>query len=670
MMQQLAWHFDFHSHRQIRIGHDPDVEAMAAELAAAGVGEIITFAKCHTGFAYYPTACGTPHPLMKGDCFGDVVKACKAKGIEVLAYISFGIDGEAGRRHPEYAQVHDRAKGPYISKDHFVSTCPFTPYIDELMLPMIQEVIDGYDVDGFFFDTMGAMGICHCAFCEAEYRARYGSDIPADASSPEWGQYGAFRRERAWRVVERVGKYITDQRPHFKVGFNWVGTVRFPERMPEGVTCLTCDYSTTGPQSLQASFHASYSKTADRPADVMYTIINNGWRDWAPRPLPGLEQTGLPIWAHGCRPYLGDRLHPTNRLDPMTVRAVRFMGDVQRRVAAEYPAESARQISEITMLIGPEGVYGGDLRRFAADHSGVVPIEGMHRLLLDAGHCCAIVAEDFLASRLAETKLFLLSGNEAIAAASDAQLRQWVEDGGALLVVGRVPTVDGRPMDWLGVAREPTPWQDHIYLPLFAPDEEKSPVLVHGDFHKVAATDAEVVLEAIQPYDCSHGMRFGHATGPVSFATSGVPALTRRTLGKGQVYYLEAPVGWDYANLANYWQADWFRTLLERLLPRPLARVVSEAGTVEVVPHADGNSVWAFLVNHGGEQQTFTGRTVRTFAQVPPYPVTLEVAVPSGKSVARVTVGGAAAEFAVADGIVRIPQICDSIWRVVRVDWR
>jgi hypothetical protein len=669
MMQQLAWHFDFHSHEQIRIGHDPDVAGMATELAAAGVEEIITFAKCHTGFAYYPSKCGNPHPLMKGDCLGDVVTACKAKGVDVLAYISFGIDGEAGRRHPEYAQVRDRAKGPHISKDHFVSTCPFTPYIDELMLPMIQEVIDGYDVDGFFFDTMGAMGVCHCDYCEAEYKGRYGKDIPVDANAPDWGQYGAFRRERAWRVVEQVGKFITDQKPDFKVGFNWVGTVRFPEKMPEGVTCVTCDYSTTGPQSLQASFHASYSKTADRPADVMYTDINRGWGDWAPRPLPGLEQTGVPIWAHGCRPYLGDRLHPTNRLDPMSVRAIRFMGDVQTRVAAEYPADSAQQISEITMLIGPEGIYGSDQRRFASDHSGVVPIEGLHHLLLDAGHCCAIVAEDFLASRLDETKLFVLSGNEAIAAQTNTQLQEWVKTGGTLLVIGGVPMVDGKPMDWLGVTREAAPWQDHIYLPLFAADDEKSPVLVHGNFHKVAATDAEVVLKAIQPYDCSHGMRFGHATGPMSFETSGVPALTRRTVGKGKVYYLEAPIGGDYHNLANYWAADWFRTLLETLLPQPLARVVSEAGTVEVVPHADEDSVWAFLINHGGEQQSFTGRAARTFAQVPGFPVTLEVAVPAGKKPASVTVAGQPVEFTVADGVVHIPQVCDSIWRVVRVDW-
>ena len=121
-MHRLAWHFDFHSHKSIRINHDPDVAGMADTLAEAGVDEIITFAKCHTGFAYYPSRVGHPHPRMIGDAFGEVVRACKARGLRVLAYISFGIDGEAGRRHPEWAQVSDPAVGPHLTEDHFIAT--------------------------------------------------------------------------------------------------------------------------------------------------------------------------------------------------------------------------------------------------------------------------------------------------------------------------------------------------------------------------------------------------------------------------------------------------------------------------------------------------------------------------------------------------------------------
>ena len=668
-MQKLAWHFDFHSHKSIRINHDPDVAAMARTLREAGVEEIITFAKCHTGFAYYPTRFGTPHPRMVGDALGDVVRACKAEGIRVLAYISFGIDGEGGRRHPEWAQVHDPTRGPHITEDHFVSTCPYTPYIDELMLPMIAEILDGYPVDGFFFDTMGAMGVCHCRWCLAEYRERTGRPIPSGPDAPDWGEYGAFRRERAWRVVERVGRAITDRDPMMKVGFNWVGTVRYPETMPQGVTCLTCDYSTTGPQSLQASFHACYAKTADRAGDVMFTIINQGWGDWAPRPLAGLEQTGVTVWAHGCRPYLGDRLHPTNRLDPMSERAIRFMGGVQEAVRAGFPDAGAEQLCEVLTVIGPTSVYGEDMGRFATDLSATVPVQGMHRLLLDAGYPQAITTEDLLPDRLNGVRLVILSEAEGATPETDALLRSFVESGGRLLVAGRVPRVAGEPMGWCGVRTGTEPWQDHIYLPLWTEDPTRSPVLVHGPFHKTVATTAETVQFAIQPYDCSYGMRFGHATGPASFECSDVPAVTRLPYGDGEVWFLAAPVGSDYDRRANLWQAEWMRGLLERLVPDARVRVVSGAGTVEVVAHTSTDSTWAFLINHGGEQLSFSMKTARTFDVVPPYPVTLEVRDPAGRAPRAVTVAGVPAAWDTQGGVVRVPQVADSIWRVVRVDW-
>lgn len=671
-MERLAWHFDFHSHKSIRINHDPNVQTMAAELAAAGVDEIITFAKCHTGFAYYPSRVGNPHPRMLGDPFGDVVRACKAKGIRVLAYISFGIDGEAGRRHPEWAQVADPAAGPRITPDHFVSTCPYTPYIDEFMLPMIQEILDDYRVDGFFFDTMGAMGVCHCRCCQEEFRRECGRPIPVGPADPDWGRYGAFRRQRAWRVVARVGQYILDRLPQAKIGFNWVGTVRFPERMPKGVTCLTCDYSTTGPQSLQASFHSAYGKTAELPCDVMYTIINQGWGDWAPRPLAGLEQTGVTIWAHGCKPYLGDRLHPTNRLDPMSTRAIRYMGDVQRRVAAVYPDAGAVQPNEILLVTGPMSQYGGpDMRGFAADHSPLIPVEGMHRLLLDAGHPTAIVPEDFLPKHLATAKLVIFSESRAITGATAAALRAFVEAGGRALLTGRLPAVDGGAVvDWLGLSRSEAPWQDHIYLPLWENDVEKSPVLVHGAFHRLTLREAEPVLPAIQPYDCNFGMRFGHATGPASFEPSAEAALVRRVLGHGQAWYLEAPIGSDYYQKANLWQADWWRELLKRLLPEPVARVVSAAGSVEIVPHVSAAATWAFLINQGGEQLCSAQRTARTFACVPPYPITVEVRIPPGRKVAAVTLGGKRVRYRVVGGLLRVQATLDGLWTILKATWR
>ncbi|MFZ4695046.1 MAG: hypothetical protein ACOYMV_07970, partial [Verrucomicrobiia bacterium] len=102
---RLGWHFDLHTPDGVPVNRRPDAEGIAAALAEAGAEELITFAKCHYGHAYYPTRVGTRHPRMRGDPFGSILRACRARGIRVLAYVSFGIDGEAGERHPEWCKV-------------------------------------------------------------------------------------------------------------------------------------------------------------------------------------------------------------------------------------------------------------------------------------------------------------------------------------------------------------------------------------------------------------------------------------------------------------------------------------------------------------------------------------------------------------------------------------
>ena len=533
------------------------------------------------------------------------------------------------------------------------------------MLPMIEEIIDAYLIDGFWFDTMGAMGVCYCDWCKREFREAHDLEIPREPDDPNWGAYSRFRHARGERLVGDVGKFIRQRKPAAKVGFNQLGTVRHPERMPEGITCLTLDFTTSGPQSRQASLCSAYGSTADRPADIMSTIFNQGWGDWTPRPFASLEQEAVAVWARKCRPYLGDRLHPENRLDSISVRALRFMSDVQDRVAAEHPDEDSKLVPDVLLLHGPCAMYGDDLRDFAIHRDGLLPLVGAHRLLLDAGANFAVVAEDFLADYVTESKLVVLPQMPAIDTGTADLLKEYVQNGGRVLAVGCVP------MDWCGVSRDAAPWQDHIYLPFWTAPDDQSPVLVRGDFHRLALDGAATVLPAIRPYDCDHGVRFGWGIGPASVEPSELAALTRLKLGAGAVWYLEAPIFTDYEENANWTQIAWARDLLEQIVPEPTARVVSEAGTVEIVAHANASTTWAFLINHGGEQLCGSpGKAwARTFAPVPPYPIRVEIRDASGRTPATVTAVGEPVPFSVADGTVEMDLTMDTIWRVLRVDW-
>jgi len=671
IMPGMAWHFDFHGHKNVRVNQDPDVEGFARTLHECGVEEIITFAKGHTGFAYYPTRVGTVHPRMKGDAFGDIVAACKTEGLSVLAYISFGVDGEAGRGHADWIQMRTPGVPDFFSEDWFVNVCPFTPYLDELMLPMIAEVVDSYPmIDGFFFDTMSALRVCHCSACQREFQDTHGLSIPLQSTDAHWGLYGQFRRERGWKMIQRVSGFIEGCKPGLKIGFNHIGTPNTPEAVPEGVTCLTLDFTTSGPQSLQASLCAAFGSTANVPSDVMNTIFNQGWADWSPRPHAILEQTCAAIWARRSRPYLGDRTHPANRLTPISIKAMKHLAEVQDEMAACYPANDSCLRPDILVLHGPGTMYGADYAEFDNGKSGLNPLKGAHRLLLDAGANFSLVAEAYLESHVATVPVAVLPEMRAISPQTDTLLRAFVEGGGNLLIVGNLPLSERGPLDWAGIRRDGKPWQDHIYLPVLNNSTNVESVLVRGDFHHVHTDSAEVIAYSFAPYDCEHGIRFGQGIAPPADAPSDWPALTRRALGAGAIWYLEANIFSDYNDHGNWTQIAWFRDLVAQLVRDPVAKISSDGGGVEVVAHGNGESTWAFLVHHGGEQLTGESGWARTLAPLPSRAVEIMIRDPLGREPGVVSLLGQAIPWELKDGEVTIKLVLDRIWSLVRVDWK
>ncbi|HRU04884.1 MAG TPA: hypothetical protein P5137_03795 [Candidatus Brocadiia bacterium] len=666
-MKQLAWHFDLHTPGYVRVNTEPDVLAVARELKAARVEEIITFAKCHFGYAYYPTRVGTPHPGMKGDAFGDLCAACKAEGIRVLAYLSFGIDGQAVEKHPEWAQLHTPERKP-ITPGLFQPVCPFTAYTKDLMLPQIAEVITRYRPGGFFFDTMGALGVCFCEDCRKAFRQATGKEIPTEPGDPLHAVYGRFRHDRAFELLGRVGRFILERLPGARVGFNQVGSLPFPEAMPDGVTYLTLDFSTSGSQCVQASLNASYGSTATLPSDIMPTIFNQGWGDWSLSSDTHLRQVAAAVWARGARLYMGDRLDPRNRLDRRTSHALRVLADAHSRMAAHMPPAEAALAPDILIAHSAHTINGPDMSLFAINvRERLLPLEGAHRLMLDAGLNTAVAAECYLETWLSKARLVVLPEMPALSPTTNHILREYVTRGGKVLVVGRVPSVAGAAMDWVGVRQEETAWQDHIYLP---PWDTEFETLVRGDFHRGALEGATAVCLAIPAWDARHGHRYGWGIGPSCGTPSPFPALTRHTLGRGEIWTLAAPICGDYARHANWAQVAWWRQMIERMGLARRAQVHTAAGAVDLVVYESAASTWAVLVNMNGEQIGWNGRPwARTPGPAPAVKATLELAT-AGRGQGRVFVDGAPAAASSSGGYLQIPLDIRAEWTVARVDWK
>ena len=89
---QRQVHLDFHTSGQIEgIGSRFDKEQFKRCLKKGHVNSITLFAKCHHGWAYFPSEENEMHPWLDFDLLGAQMEACREIGVKTPVYISGGI---------------------------------------------------------------------------------------------------------------------------------------------------------------------------------------------------------------------------------------------------------------------------------------------------------------------------------------------------------------------------------------------------------------------------------------------------------------------------------------------------------------------------------------------------------------------------------------------------
>jgi hypothetical protein len=676
-MATLNWFFDFHSHIDVNIGSQPNVQEIAQRLSDAGVSEMSMFAKGHCGFTFYPTTLPKcyPHPKMVGDPLGSVVNACHKKGLITLAYLSFGVDGHGARINPLWAKCNAEHI-PSYSAHHFIHTCPYTPYTQESVLPQIDEVLNRYPVSGFFFDTMSALSPCYCPFCLKAFRQTFSFDPPRKPADPHWSQFGRWRRDRGMALLGSISQFIQDRKPGAIVAFNQIGCPPVPEAMPPGCTRLSLDFATSGPQSRQASRCAAYGSTAPRPAEVMPTIFNSGWGDWSPAPDLRHHQIAAAIWARNGTATFGDRLHPDVKLTNPTRSALASLAQFKLAFEKHAPSPGVTPNPDILILHAQSMQYGPDFSTFCINEQGrLKPLNGATDLLLDAGENYSVVAEYCLADNLTGVQAIVLPHLPAITPDTDELLHAFADRGGQVLIVGLIPHVNSRPLSWAGIHDSPNPWQDHIYLPSLDPAELADPILVRGTHHQTTAqSDVTVISCAIPPVDMRFGISMGWGIAPPSDFPSQSPVLSRRAIGSngGAVWVLSAELFTSYQSQGNWQQVRYASQLMRRILPQPSLRIDSTYGQVEAVLYQGAASSWVNLVNHAGETLAHGPRQwPRTWGPLPIHDITLQLTGPASQPPQNVTLSGHSVPFTFDSERKRlqVPVILAKVIQTLRVDW-
>ncbi len=89
--------------KDFKKGFDPEATAQAFE----DIGAQMVSYQAKSRYSYYPSKIGTPDPTIDRDCFGELTKALKKRGIKTIAYFHISRERKYHKLHPDWVINRD-----------------------------------------------------------------------------------------------------------------------------------------------------------------------------------------------------------------------------------------------------------------------------------------------------------------------------------------------------------------------------------------------------------------------------------------------------------------------------------------------------------------------------------------------------------------------------------
>jgi len=571
-------------------------------MAAFAKADIMyVFAKCHYGHSYYPTKVGHRHPKLRGDFLGETIRALKDRRIAVGVYYSAGVDTHAVETHPDWERVGPDGKP--ACEEPFKWTCLFSPYTDELLLPQLIELVENYEMDQLFVDTMSHTGICYCVHCRRKFKERFGIEPPRSREDPNWGTFARWRKEEYDEVARKMSETVARLRPGLEFGANWMYSVMDPWPAPEKMEVFNGDAQGLLLLSLAARYFAGLRK----PFQVMGNRFLHGLGDWSVCPAEQLKQQGSSILANGGRFVVIDRLRPEGLPDEDAYRMLREVFTFLKARRAAF--ERSEVVPYIAILHSASSLLGLDYSRFDGRFKeifeGPSPVRGAHQLLTEAGCHFTILNDSDLIKRISDYRAVVLPEQRELEGNLIGALREYVAGGGRVLASHPFAVGNGKMAlaELFGIEFRGEEESDYAYIDAGQKWKKRwarTPVIIRGKWAKIEARGADVLAWKRLPLGEGRGESFGWGVAPAQKTRSG-PAVTLNRFGKGRAIFIAAPVFSAFTSHQNPSVRELVLALLRLLDPKPLVSIEGPRG-IEIVLTRSGQTFNVHLVNRYGER--------------------------------------------------------------------
>lgn len=601
----------------------------------------------------YPSKLPFQHPSPwlaerpSGDLLGDAVEAAHRRGIKVIARCDFSkLHADQFEAHPDWFFVN--ADGKHQVYNGLYSACPSGPYNQEHSFDILAEILDGYRIDGLFFNMFGFAqtdysgnhhGVCHCRNCSIRFRDQYGHALPRleDPSDPELPDYQAFKRRTSDELAGRLQAFISERRPD-------VGLVLYAHAGDGDVAMFEVNNGIRRPLPYWTQHTGEVCRRSEGTRPGVPVTVNSvlfldiPYRYHAEQPgIVGLRFAQT--LAHGANPY-AYVLGTTEQPDRSNLDTVREIFALHKKNADDYRGLVS---AADTLLVQP----GITEARLGGEGGARDAFRGFYRVLTQNHEQFDILPDAQLGEalkdgRLGRYGLIILPNCACLPVACAAAIDDFARRGGHVVATGQAGAYDERgqlretpALGCLGVEKYDLRREDMrgAYLRIRPEDRAAFPALDHADhlavvgtyFYALTGKDCERLLALSPP------MRYGPPEKCHENELTEWPGVIRNQFGEGSSVLVPWEPDRQYYRLCLPAYSTLLASLVRAASPGEKVADTNGGPQVEIVvrDQKETQRRVIHLINYSGEN----GRSF--FEPVSMHDITVRVAASKPYSRAR-----------------------------------
>jgi len=280
-----------------------DIEAAFDACQSAGADSVMVYFQSHTGLCNWPTASGTQHAAFEGrDLVAETIACAQQRDMPLCAYYSVNFNNQAWLEHSDWrlkpAGV-GMIGGGLLVRERYGICCFNHPDYRRFIETQINEILSGYEVEALFYDMVWWMGVCLCDHCRDRLRREESIQIPAtiDWLNPDWCRFQAARERWLTEfahelrdIARRLSPAISVYHNFALAMMNWTRGISFDSAAAHDF--LGGDFYCGRDEQLVIS-KLMLNLSESRPVEFMTTVTENLAEHETLKSPESLAQTSL-----------------------------------------------------------------------------------------------------------------------------------------------------------------------------------------------------------------------------------------------------------------------------------------------------------------------------------------------------------------------------------------